>query len=261
MPVDQRVGDPVVGRALGEREREHQQPHEQRARLPPGGQHATPRTGLPRRGRGREEPHRDDHEGRDQHHDAEHLGGERHPEGGTERADTGAADRAEAERPVQARHERPAEAAFDVGTLDVHRDVPHAHPEPGDEQAGRRGRHRAGEQAGREPGETEGDGEGAGKHGPARPEARDERPGQRQPDHRTDGQAQQQQRELRRGQPERVADGRSTAHERREREAVGGEGHHHRGAGAQQRGHVGLRSNRFDATVRGPPVPAQPVPV
>ena len=72
----------------------------------------------------------------DQDRDADEVRGERHLDQHRERTHARADDGAEAEGGVEARHDRAAEPTLDVGTLDVHRDVPDPGAHAVDEEPG-----------------------------------------------------------------------------------------------------------------------------
>ena len=179
--VDQCHREPVVGRALGHRQRQHHHPDQQRPRLqprPPGGATLGPFELL---GRHRQEaPGRPP--GQHPHHrrGATQVREHRYADRGGERSDPGAGHGPEGEPRVEARHDRAPETAFDLGALHVHRDVPRADADAVDEEAD--GGHRHGAQHGDphrgddQPGDV---GDGAGAHHRGGAEPRDQRAGAR----------------------------------------------------------------------------------
>ena len=157
VPVHERDGDPVVRRPLREREGENEQPHDDRPPLAPGGcgARACAARHLVRRGDGDELPHGEKGDDGDERADGKELHGEwkaYRRRDGTERR---AAHRAEAEGRMEPRHERAAQTPLDVGALDVHRDVPDTHPEPGHRKADRGRDDGSREEADREREETD----------------------------------------------------------------------------------------------------------
>ena len=225
VPVDQREGEPVVRRALDEREAQHQHADEQGARLAPG---------LPDPQRGRARP-------RAARAPAGTRARRRRPRGAPSRPvaascsctstpvaaapapSSAPATVPDAEAGVEARHERAGQSALDVRGLDVHRHVPGADAEAGEHQTGAGQRHGRPGQAARDEQQPDGDQAHAGQHRPRGAEPGDERAAGRQADDGADGQAQQEQAELAVAQAERLAHGGQPGDPAGEGHAVEGE--------------------------------------
>ena len=220
--VHERDGDPVVRRPLREREGEDEQPDDERSPLAPGrrGARACAARRLVRRRDGDELPHGEEGDNGDERADGDQLRRERESRCRRDGAERGAGHRPEAERGVEPRHERASQAPLDVGSLDVHRDVPDTHAEAGYRKADRGRDDGAREEAPCQRHETEGDRERAAEHGTSRADPMHDRPGQREAGNGARGEAEEEQAEPRRRELEVVAERRRAAQERGEGDAV-----------------------------------------
>ena len=175
--VDHRDADPVVRGPLREGEREHAQADEQGAGLAPAGQHTRRRPlGVLGCGRvGQEAPGGDRHDETDGDGDRQQVRGHGDVQGDHHGAEARAGHRADAEAGVEPRHDGPPQVPLDLGALHVHRDVPRAHGEAGEEQRDRQRQHPdAGSQ--RDAGHRGGHEHRHRRHGSPRPEAGDDHP-------------------------------------------------------------------------------------
>ena len=225
MIVDDRHGDPVVGHAFGECEREHEEPDEEGARLSPGREGTASLDldgGLRRRGglaggavrRGcgvvvvvlREESCRGDDDRRDEYECSHYeVHGDGHPAGDHRRADQCTGDSPQAEAGVEPGHDGSTELLLDEGPVHVDRHVPRACRQPEEEQADH---DRCDPDPVSECHDQQCDAEQNRRDGdrPARSEASDHRTGQRQGEERTDGDREQDQAECGRFEVKAVPD-------------------------------------------------------